>query len=419
VLSGEEVLDVVRKSGFTGNYFNEKGLKMKITKVTPILMHRWLFVEVETDEGIKGLGESGAWGFLESSATAVNELATAIMGQDPLQIHFLWNYMYRCFHFRGAAIMGALSAIDIALWDIAGKYYNQPIYMLLGGKCREKARVYYHVFGTSTESIIKGILDAKAKGYNAIGHLTPFVDAQVKDGKNVLGENKNRKAPFETYVKKIEDAIDRVRQYREAVGDSVDLLIELHRQLSIHEAIVLARGIEKYHPMFIEDPVRPDNFDDMVEVSKKIHIPIATGERYHTPQEFAMLLKKGAVQYVRPDVCICGGITGAWKIAAAAEAFGVEVVPHNPLSPVSTAACVQIAASIPNLAILEYPLWQADPIAHSILGPIIEAGPDGHLEFNTKPGLGIELLSGAKEKAPYTPRSRFPLQRYDGSIYDK
>jgi galactonate dehydratase len=171
--------------------------------------------------------------------------------------------------------------------------------------------------------------------------------------------------------------------------------------------------------MFIEDPVRPDNFDDMVEVSKKVHIPIATGERYHTPQEFAMLLRKGAVQYVRPDVCICGGITGAWKIAAAAEAFGVEVVPHNPLSPVSTAACVQIAAAIPNLAILEYPHDQADPLVHSIFSPVIEAGPDGHLGFNTKPGLGIELLPGAKEKAPYVPRTRYTLRKYDGSVYDQ
>jgi galactonate dehydratase len=281
--------------------------------------------------------------------------------------------------------------------------------MLLGGKCRDKARVYYHVFGATTEELVQGVKDAKAKGFTAVGHLTPFVD----------NFDRNKNAPFQTYVSHIEEAIDRVRQYREAVGDAVDLCIEIHRQCSIHEAIVLARGIEKYHPYFYEDPVKPDNFDDMVEVSRKIHIPIATGERFTTPQEFAMLLKKGAVQYVRPDVCICGGITGAWKIAAAAEAFGVEVVPHNPLSPVSTQACLQIAAAAPNFAIQEYPLHQEEPSAQLICAPIPRATPDGFLPFNTSPGIGIELLPEAREKAPYTPRNRYTLLKYDGSIFDQ
>jgi galactonate dehydratase len=268
---------------------------MKITKVTPILLNRYLFVEVETDEGIKGLGESGAWGFLEASLGAVNQLSRLIVGMDPLQIQFLWNYMYRCFHFRGAAIMGAISAIDIALWDIAGKYYGQPIYNLLGGKCRDKVRVYYHVFGDSTEKLIQGIKEAKARGFTAVGHLTPFIDTiDLREQKRNPGAKLT--TPFQTYVKHMEDAIDRVRQYRETVGDEVDLCIEIHRQLSIHNAIVLARGIEKYHPYFYEDPVRPDNFDDMVEVHKKINIPIATGERFTTPQEFAVLLRKGAKQ---------------------------------------------------------------------------------------------------------------------------
>ena len=146
---------------------------MKITKVTPILVNQWLYVEVETDEGIKGLGESGAWGFLEASCAAVKELSKCIIGEDATRIEYLWNYMYRMFHFRGAAIMGALSAIDIALWDIAGKYYGVPVYQLLGGKCRDKARVYYHVFGSTTEELVQGCKDAKAQGFTAIGHLTP------------------------------------------------------------------------------------------------------------------------------------------------------------------------------------------------------------------------------------------------------
>ena len=151
------------------------------------------------------------------------------------------------------------------------------------------------------------------------------------------------------------DAIDTVRQYREAVGDDVDLCIEIHRRLTPHEAIVLARGIEQFHPFFYEDPILPDNFDMMGLVAENIHIPIATGERLHTIYEFEMLLARNAVQYVRPDVCMCGGITGAKKIAALAEARHVGVVPHNPLSPVSTAACIQIAAAVPNFALQEYP----------------------------------------------------------------
>jgi len=381
---------------------------MKITRVTPILIDRYLFVEVETDAGIKGLGESGAWGFLEASYGAVEQLKKAVIGEDPLRIEFLWNYMYRCYHFRGAAIMGALSAIDIALWDIAGKHFGVPVYQLLGGKCRDKARVYYHVLGDTREKLVQGIKDAKAGGFNAVGHLTPFLDS-----------SRTERAPFQTHARYIGNAIEAVGMYREAAGDEVDLCIEIHRRCSIHEAITLARGIEKYHPYFFEDPVKPDNFDDMAEVSRKIHIPIATGERLHTPQEFAMLLRRGCVQFVRPDVCICGGITGARKISALAEAVGVEVVPHNPLSAVSTMACLQIAAAIPNFAIQEYPKGQTVPPQSEIAGPVPRESGDGFLLFNETPGIGIELLPGATEKHPYTPRSRVTMLKSDGSIFDQ
>ena len=172
------------------------------------------------------------------------------------------------------------------------------------------------------------------KGFTAIGHLTPFLD----EGRDVPF--------FKAHADKMRDAIDTVRQYREAVGDEVDLCIEIHRKLTPSEAVVLARGIEPYHPFFYEDPTLPDNLDAMGQIAGKIHIPIATGERIHTIYEFEMLLKREAVHFVRPDVCMCGGLTHAKKIAALAEAHYVQVVPHNPLSPVSTAACVQLAACI-------------------------------------------------------------------------
>src|SRR5919108_4874046 len=190
---------------------------------------------------------------------------------------------------------------------------------------------------------------AKEQGYTAVGHLTPFLDEP-------------RDVPyFKTHAGKMRDAIDTVAQYREAVGSAVDLCIEIHRQLTPAEAVVLARGIEPFHPFFYEDPILPDNFDAMGLVAQHIAIPIATGERLHTLDEFQMLLTRGAVQYVRPDVCLAGGISGTKKIAALAEAHHVGVVPHNPLGPVSTAACLQLAACIPNFALQEYPLGEDRP----------------------------------------------------------
>ncbi|MGN6697279.1 MAG: mandelate racemase/muconate lactonizing enzyme family protein, partial [Thermomicrobiales bacterium] len=304
------------------------------------------------------------------------------------------------------AIMGALSAIDIALWDIAGKHFGVPAYQLLGGQTRDKARVYYHIFGGTREALVQGCVDAKAQGFTAVGHLTPFTD-------DPRGE-----PYFKTHASKIGDAIETVRQYREAVGDDVDLCIELHRRLTPAEAIVLAKGIAPYRPYFYEDPILPDNFDAMGLVAQHIDIPIATGERLHTIYEFAMLLARGAVQYVRPDVCMCGGLTGAKKIAALAEAHHVGVVPHNPLGPVSTAACLQLAACIPNFALQEYPLGELEPPKSEIVTPLLQR-EGGYLIIPTTPGIGIELTPGAAERYPYKPRAVVTRLHEDGSVVDQ
>lgn len=379
---------------------------MKITAIDTVFVDRYLFVQVHTDAGLVGLGESGAWGFLEASAAAVETFKRYLIGQDPLRIEHHWQYLYRWTHFRGAAIMGALSAIDIALWDIAGKHFGVPAYQLLGGKTRDKARVYYHVFGSTREELVRGCVEAKAQGFTAVGHLTPFTDDP-------------RDQPyFKTHVRKMEDAIETVRQYREAVGDAVDLCIEIHRQLTPAEAIVLAEGIAPYHPYFYEDPTLPDNFDAMALIAQHITIPIATGERLHTIFEFEMLLARGAVQYVRPDVCMCGGLTGAKKVAALAEARHVGVVPHNPLSPVSTAACVQLAACIPNFALQEYPLGEAvPPKSEMVRGALKREG--GYLIVPDAPGIGIELLPDAAERHPYKPRAVVTRLYEDGSVMDQ
>jgi galactonate dehydratase len=379
---------------------------MKIVGIDTLPIDQYLFVQVRTDEGITGLGESGTWGYLEASQAAIETFKRYLIGQDPMRIEHHWQYLYRWSHFRGAAVMGALSAIDIALWDIAGKRLGVPCYQLLGGKCRDKARVYYHVFGETKQELIQGCVEAKRRGFTAVGHLTPFLD-------------ESRHLPyFKTHVDKIEDAVETVGLYREAVGKDVDLCIEIHRQLTPAEAISLARGIEQFHPFFYEDPILPDSFDAMALLAQHIDIPIATGERLHTIYEFEALLSRGAVQFVRPDVCLAGGLSHCKKIAALAEAHHVGVVPHNPLSPVSTAACVQLAACIPNFAMQEYPRGEQEPPKNEIVSHPLRV-ENGFLIVPDAPGLGVELTQDAMERHPYRPRQVVTRLHVDGSVVDQ
>ena len=375
---------------------------MKITDVETIFADRWLFVRVHTDEGIVGLGESGTWGYLEASERAVQTFKRYLIGQDPSKIEHHWQYMYRNSHFRGAAIMGAISAIDIALWDIAGKHLGVPCYELLGGRCRDKVRVYVHVFGDTTEKLVEGCLEAKRKGFTAIGHLSPFIP-----------ESTNM-----AHSEKMENAAKRVEAYRDAVGDDVDLCIEIHRQLSPAEAIVLAEMIAEYRPFFYEDPILPDSFHAMAEVARHISIPIATGERLHTIWEFEELLMKGSVQYVRPDVCMAGGLTHTKKIAALAEAHYVKLVPHNPLSPVSTAACVQLDACIPNFGLQEYAGDEEVPPKSDLIKYPLKV-EKGYLIVPDKPGIGVELSDDKIRDYPYKPRKFVTLLGEDGSVIDQ
>lgn len=395
---------------------------MKITEVNVVLVNKFMYVTVETDEGHVGTGECGAWGFLSSAAEAVETFKPYLIGKDPTLIEHHWQFMYRAFHFRGAAIMGAISAIDIALWDIAGQLYGVPIYKLLGGGSRDRIRTYYHVLGGSTEEIIEACLDAKSQGYTAVGHLSPFLD-EPRD-----------KPYFMPYSGMLKDAEQRVKSIREAVGDDVDLCLELHRRMTPAEAITFSRAVEPYQPFFLEDPTRPDNFDSMAHIAKKSHVPIATGERLHTAQEFQMLISRGAVGYARVSVCLVGGITGAMKIAAVAEANDIQIVPHNPLSPVSTAACSHVAIAASNCAIMELPdhntasateLYTSDNIKEvatfsqaDIISPVPKA-INGFLEAPADPGLGVSLLEGAAERYPFERRVVNTRLHYDGSVVDQ
>lgn len=368
----------------------------------------WLIVTITTDTGIRGIGEAGAWAYLETSAKAVDRFTPYLIGKDPLQREHHLQYLYRSAHFRGAAISGALSAIDIALWDIAGKHYDAPIYELLGGKCRHKLRTYGHVIGETTDDLVQKITGCKKEGYTAVGHLSPLLD-------------ESREKPYEeTHTSMITEAADRVRQFREAVGDDVDLCIELHRRLDPQQAIVLANEIEQFRPFFLEDPIRPDNFDAMKKVADNTTIPIATGERLHTPEEFSMLLQRDAVDYVRPDLCLAGGITWSKKIAANAESQYVDVVPHDPLGPVSTAACIQLSASIPNFALQEYPYRPENDQApgENLLTEPFE-WEDGYLIVPDGPGLGIEIDDDVLEESSYQQPNLTTRLHEDGSVVDQ
>jgi galactonate dehydratase len=318
-----------------------------------------------------GFGESGAWGFLEASAAAMEKFGRYLVGKDPLQIEHHWQNMYRTSYFRGAAIMGALSALDIALWDIAGKHLGVPAYHLLGGKTRNKARVYYHVYG-----------DTREAGFTAVGHLTPFLD----EAKGVPF--------FKTHADKMGDAIEAVAAYREAAGTGVDLCIEIQRQLTPTESITLEgyrtippavlRGSHPAGQLRRDGPSRTERVD-------------THRDRGAPPLHQRVCDAAGAwCRAVHPPERVSGGggLTHSKKIAAVAEAHYVGVVPHNPLSPMSTAACLQLAAGIPNFIIQEYPIGELEsPKSEIVTEPLKQEG--GFLMIPDGSGIGVELADDA------------------------
>ena len=391
---------------------------MKITDVKVLRANRAVYCKIYTDEGIVGLGESGAWGFLEASAQAILTMGEYLIGQDPLDIEHHWQYLYRFSHFRGAAVMGAISAIDIALYDIAGKYFQVPVYRLLGGKCRDKVRVYNHTAGRTEEELVANAVKGVSEGYTALGHLNPYLDEP-------------RTQPYaDGNAAMLYKAERRIAKIREAVGQEIDLCLELHRRLEPGLAVQLAARLEPYNVMFLEDPIRPDNFEEMGYVARQCRIPIATGERINTVHEFEQLLNQNACSYVRASLGVCGGFTGAKKIATVAEAHHKSLVPHNPCSPVMTNAVLQFVAATDNIAITEYP----DPFAASTADHLTGSGvklrqcdmvdhipelQDGYLPVPEEPGIGIDLVPDVEEKFPFRPHKVMTRLNADGSICDQ
>ena len=378
---------------------------MKIESVQTILAEdKWLLVKITTDDGIVGIGEAGLHGVPEAAEAAINTFARYLVGKDPLRIEHHFQYLYRFSHFRGAAIMGALSAIDIALWDISGKHFEAPVYVLMGGKVRDKARVYMHVNGDTVEDLYANAKAAVDEGFTAL-RFTPFV------------ENSQTQYYNQRYSAMIAEARLRVAAVREAGGNDIDVCVEIHRRLTIPEAIELARAIEEFRPFFFEDPTTPDSNESMGEIARSINIPIATGERIHTIWEFRELLQQKAARYIRPDVCLAGGLTHCKKIAAVAESFSVGVIPHNPLTPISTAACVQLDACIPNFVLQEYTGEDKPPKSLMVKKPLrLEKG---YLIIPEEPGIGVEINDEFFATHQYTPRPLNTPLRDDGSVADR
>lgn len=386
---------------------------MKIIKVETLCASRFMYVKIITDEGIIGIGElhpaSGTGGTPFVPLAGVKYCAEYLVGKDPLQIERHWQHMFRRCLFRGGAdIMAAIGALDIALWDIKGKALAQPVYTLLGGPTREKVRLYTHLKGNTPQELVTEAKVLVAEGYTAL-RIYPFGDF----GSNDFEEG--RGLEYMSYSGMVRQAEERVAAVREAVGPDLDLMIDVVNRLSPAEAIAVGRALEPYQLYFFEDPIEPENMDAWEYVAANVPMPLAMGERLCTMYQFQDLLNHKGAAFVRPDLSLAGGITNTKKIATLAEAHYVGVVPHNPLSCVLTAACVQIDAAVHNISVQEYPGDEYEnPKRDLVQEPLTRDG--GYLLVPDTPGIGIELNEEAFKHYPPVPYERPPLVMADGGL---
>lgn len=370
---------------------------MKITKLeTFYVLPRWLFLKVHTDEGIVGLGEPIVEGRSQTVAAAIQEIGRYLIGQDPRRIEHHWQAIFRGQFYRGGPVLSsALSGIEQALWDITGKWLGQPVYQLLGGATRDRIRMYGWVGGDSFGDYIESAKVGAKSGFTALktGIMGPM---NVIDTRKFVDEN-----------------IERIAKLREIVGPEVDFGIDFHGRVSPAMAVRLAKELEPYYPLFIEEPVLPENVDTMVTVARSTTIPIATGERLFNKWGFREVLEKQAAVILQPDISHAGGILECKKIAAMAECYYAAIAPHCPLGPIALAACLQLDACIPNFLAQE----------HVTTGEGYLKEPfkivDGYIDLPTKPGLGIELDDEAIAEKLYDGTWDTPHWRHkDGSVAD-
>jgi galactonate dehydratase len=375
--------------------------KLELFKVPP----RWLFLKVETDEGITGWGEPVVEGKADTVHAAVMEMSDYIIGQDPMRIEDLFQVLYRGGFYRGGPILSsAISGIEQALWDIKGKFYNAPIYDLLGGACRDKTRVYSWIGGDRPSEV----------GLAA--------RLQVEAGFTAVKMNATEELHYIDSFSKVDATIARIAAVREAVGKDVGIGIDFHGRVHKSMAKIMVKELEPYRPMFIEEPVLPENNEALKEIARYTTCPIATGERMYTRWGFKELLAQGIVDIIQPDVSHAGGILETRKIAAMAEAYDVAVAPHCPLGPIALAACLQMDTCTPNAFIQEQSLGihynQGSDLLDYLKDRRVFDYKDGFVNNLTGPGLGIEIDEDkVREMAAIGHRWRNPVWRQeDGTV---
>jgi len=376
---------------------------MKITSVTPYAIgedRNFFFVVVETDEGIRGVGEGGVTFQEPAMQGYVETLTPLLIGEDPFRTEHLWQVMFRSGFFPANRVgASAISAIDIALWDIKAKALGVPLYQLLGGLVRDRVACYPHVKADSTEDLQTAARAAVEQGWKFLRlELTP----------HPLGEVFEPTAAVTQCVKNF-------AAVREAVGDAVELTLDVHTRIDPPDAIRLCRKLEPYRPYFIEDPLRMENFDSFRKLARQVPVPLAAGEQYASKWEFRQQIEEDLIDYARIDLCIVGGITEAIKVAGWCETHYIKLAPHNPLGPVSTAACLHLDLATSYFAVQELPRLPGQVL--SDLFPVQVPYEQGHLLPPTSPGLGVEIDLAALEKYPVIPQGACPqFRREDGSF---
>jgi len=348
------------------------------------------FVKVQTDEGIHGIGEAYSVGPDRATAETVDYFAEWLVGLDPMDIEAIWHRLYAGSRFPGGSVINAaISGIDHALWDIKGKALGAPVYQLLGGRCRQSVRVYQNPGGRTPEETAENALKLREQyGFTAI-KTNPLPPG-------------DHELPWPKVLKLVEA---KMALLRERLGDEMDIGLDPHAKiLEPAKAVELCQVVAPYRPMFVEEPLRPENVEALASVKAKVHVPIATGEMLYTKWEFRDLLRVRGADIIQPDICCCGGVTEMKKIAALAEAEYVAIAPHNPMGPLATAVNAQFSVTTPNFSILEYHVDTESPRRDLVVKPYALA--DGYLQLPDAPGYGMELNEEYFVAHPYKPWHR-------------
>lgn len=364
-----------------------------------------MFLKVVTDEGIIGWGEPVIEGKAATVKAAVDELMENIIGKDPMNIEDHWNVMYRGGFYRGGPVlMSAIAGIDQALWDIKGKFYNAPVHQLLGGKARDTMRVYSWIGGDRPQEVGKAAKEMADKGFTAV-KMNATEELQYIDSHA-----------------KIDQAVERMAAVREAVGPSIGIGVDFHGRVHKPMAKVLAKQLEYYNPMFIEEPVLPENNEALREIANHVSTPIATGERMFSRWQFKTVLTDGYVDIIQPDLSHAGGITECKKIISMAEAFDVAAAPHCPLGPIALAACLQVDATCHNAFIQEQSLGihynQGSDLLDYLSDRTVFNYENGYVAIPNGAGLGITINEEKVRKMAAVGHNwKNPLWRHkDGSV---